>query len=90
MDFTQDWNQNLLSLNSHFTTLPLNFLNTNITISYPNESKAKVAFGVNSTTLRRRCKGTQVSKSKARQAQQLLTAGEEEAVVDWCGRMCDL
>lgn len=52
---------------------------------HPKESKAKVAraFGVNPTTLRRGCKGTQAPRSKARQAQQLLTAGEEEAVVDW-------
>lgn len=59
---------------------------------HPEESKAKVAkaFGVNSTTLRRRCKGTQTARSKARQEQQLLTAGEEEAIVDWCGRMSDL
>ena len=47
---------------------------------HPDESKAKVAktFGVDAVTLRRRCKG----KAIARQEQQLLTAGEEDAVAD--------
>ena len=59
---------------------------------HPKESKAKVAkaYGVNATTLRRRCKGSQVPRSKARRKQQLLTGGEEDAVVDWCGRMADM
>ncbi|KAF8427082.1 hypothetical protein EV426DRAFT_686746 [Tirmania nivea] len=59
---------------------------------HPKESKAKLAkaFGVNPTTLRRGCQGVQALRSKARQSQQLLTAGEEEAGVDWCGRMSDL
>jgi len=62
------------------------------TRKHPEEFKAKVAkaFGVNATTLWRRCKGIQTTRSKARQGQQLLTVGEEEAVVDWCGRMSDL
>ena len=59
---------------------------------HPKESKAKIAkaYGVNPTTLRRRCKCLQVSRSKARREQQLLTSGEEDAVVDWCGRMADM
>ena len=59
---------------------------------HPKESKAKIAevYGINATTLRRRCKGTQVSRSKARREQQLLTSGEEEAIVDWCSRMADM
>jgi len=57
----------------------------------PWESKAKIAkvFGVDASTLRRRCRGVSQPRSKARQKQQLLTAGEEEAVVDWCKRMSD-
>jgi len=58
---------------------------------HPGESKAKIAkvFGVDASTLRRRCRGVSQTRSKARQKQQLLTAGEEEAVVDWCKRMSD-
>ena len=57
---------------------------------HPDESKAKVAktFGVDAVTLRRRCKGTP-SKAIARQEQQLLTTGEEDAVADWRRRMSD-
>ena len=58
---------------------------------HPNESKAKIAkaYGVNGWTLRHRCRGETQPRSKARQKQQLLTAGEEDAVVDWCKRMSD-
>ena len=58
---------------------------------HQKESKVKVAkaSGVNATTLRWRCKGIQVPQSKARHKQQLLTGGEEDAVVDWCSRMAD-
>ena len=57
---------------------------------HPDESKAKVAktFGVSAVTLRRRCKGTP-SKAIARQEQQLLIAGEEDAVADWCRIISD-
>ena len=59
---------------------------------HPKELKAKVAkaYGVNAITLRHRCKGTQVPRSKARRKQQLLTESEEDAVVEWCGRMADM
>ena len=59
---------------------------------HPTESKAKIAqtYGVNAITLRCRCKGTQVSRSKVRRDQQLLTSAEEDAVVDWCSRMSDM
>lgn len=58
---------------------------------HPSESKAKVAkaFGVKAGTLRKRCRGITQPRSIAYRKQQLLTAGEEEAVVDWCRRMSD-
>ena len=48
------------------------------------EVKAKVAraYNVNATTLDRRCKGLQVLRAKARREQQLLTEGEEDAIVE--------
>lgn len=50
---------------------------------HPDESKAKIAkaFGVKANTLRWRCRGG-VSRSVSRREQQLLTKGEEDAVVD--------
>ena len=59
---------------------------------HPNESKVKIAksYGVKVSTLRGRCKGTTTARSIARQEQQLLTAGEEDAIVDWCRRMSDM
>jgi len=60
---------------------------------HPGETKAKKAkaYGVNAITLRKRCRGITQPRSMARQEQQLLTAGEEKAVVHWCwcGRMSD-
>lgn len=59
---------------------------------HPKESKAKIAqtYGVNVITLRCRCKGSQITRSKAHREQQLLTSGVEDAIVDWCGRMADM
>ena len=59
---------------------------------HPNESKVKIAkrYGVKVSTLCSRYKGTTTARSVAHQEQQLLTAGEEDAVVDWCRRMSDM
>ena len=59
---------------------------------HPTESKVKIAkmYGVKVSTLRDRCKGTSTSRAIARQEQQLLTAGEEDAIVDWCRRMSNM
>ena len=59
---------------------------------HPSESKGKIAerYGVNAVTLRRRCRGVNIARSKAHREQQLVTKGEKDAIVNWCGRMADM
>ena len=47
-------------------------------------------FNVNEVTLRRRVRHTQQPRDQAHEDQQLLSFGEENAIVDWCIKMADL
>ena len=58
---------------------------------HPLEQVSRIAakYGVNQVTLRRRVKGTQVSRRVAYHDQQLFSSGEEGAVVELCELMAD-
>ena len=53
------------------------------------KSKIAVKYGVNMTTLKRRCLGTQKTAVEGHRFQQLFTKGEEDAIRNWCMTMSD-